>query len=77
VTLTINDSTMTTYAPAADTGSEPDAAAGDWLTPPPADRHPDGSAPRSRYDRFEPDPDGLKAPWDAPPWHAARAEASS
>jgi hypothetical protein len=77
VTLTINDSTMTTYAPAADTGSEPTAAAGDWLTPPPADRHPDGFEPRSRYVRSESDPDDLKAPWDDPPWHAAGAEASS
>jgi hypothetical protein len=76
VTLTINDSTMTTYVPAADTGSEPAAAAGDWLPPAPADRHPDDSVPRSRYDRCEPRPDDLKVVWDDPPWHSAGAETS-
>ena len=83
MTLTINDSTMTTYPPAADTGREPAAAAGDWLTPAPADRHPDGFEPRSRYVRFEPGPDDLKvsgdpkAAWDDPPSHAVGAEARS
>jgi hypothetical protein len=76
VTLTINDTTMTTYTRAAETGREPAAAAGDWLTPPPADRHPDGPGPRSRYDRFEPRPDEPKVAWEDPPWHAAGAEAN-
>ena len=56
MTLTINDSTMTSYTPAADTGQRAAAAAGDWLTPAPADRHPDGFEPRSRYVRAEPRP---------------------
>jgi hypothetical protein len=75
VTLTIKDTTMTTYAPAA--------AAGDWLTPAPEDQHPDGSEPRSAYVRSEPTPRGLgisgdpTAAWDDPPPHAARAGAGS
>ena len=46
LTLTSNGSTMTSYTPAADTGREPATAAGGWLTPAPADRHPDGLEPR-------------------------------
>jgi hypothetical protein len=83
VTLTINDTTMTTRALAADTGSEPAAAAGDWLTPAPEDQHRDGLEPRSVYVRSEPAPHGLgisgdpKATRDDPPPHTARAGAGS
>ena len=77
MTSTINDSTMTSYTPAADTGREPAVAAWGWLTTAPAYVHPDGLEPRSRYVRSESDPDDLKAPWDDPPWHAAGAEASA
>jgi hypothetical protein len=77
VTLTINDSTMTSYTPAADTGREPAAAAGGWLTPAPAYMHPDGLEPWPGYVHVEPRPDDLKAPWDDPPSHAAGAEAGS
>jgi hypothetical protein len=74
--VTINDSTMTTYAPAADTGSDPAASAGDWLTPAPDDQHPDAFEPRSAYVRAEPGPydrevsDDPNATWDDPPSHA-------
>ncbi len=83
MTVTITDTTMTTYTPAADTGSEPAAAARDWLTPAPDDQHPDGSGPRSRYARSRPDrydlgvSDDPTATLDDPPSHAARTGAGS
>jgi hypothetical protein len=79
VILTINDTTMTTDAPAADIDSEPTAAAGGWLTLALEDQDPDAFEPRSAYVRFEPGPDDLgvsgdpKATWHDPPSHAARA----
>ena len=79
--LTITDTTMTIYTPAADTGGEPAAALWDRLTPPPADRRPDGFEPRSGYVRFEPGPGDLevsgdpKAARDDPPSHAAGTKA--
>ena len=83
MTVTINDTTMTTDAPAADTGSEPAAHAGDWLTPTPEDQHPDAFDPRSASVRFEPHLDDLgvsgdpTAARDDPPSNAARAGAGS
>jgi hypothetical protein len=75
--LTIYGTTMTTYAPAADIGSEPTAAPGHWQTPAPEDQHPDGFKPRSGYRRSELGPDDLgisdgpKATSDDRPSHAA------
>ena len=77
MTLTINDSTMTSYTPAVDTGREPAVAAGGWLTPAPAYMHPDGLERCPGYVHFEPHPDDLKAPWDDPLSHALGAEAGS
>jgi hypothetical protein len=81
VTLTINDTTMTTGAQAADTGSEPAAAAGPALAP--EDQHPGGFEPRSASVRSGPAPDDLRisdeptATWNDPPPHAIGREAGS
>jgi hypothetical protein len=61
MTTTINDRTMTTYIPAANTGPEPVAAAGGCLTPSPAGRRPDD----------------LEAPWGDPLSRAVGAEDGS
>ncbi|HEY6315523.1 MAG TPA: hypothetical protein VIY52_32610 [Streptosporangiaceae bacterium] len=83
MTVTINDTTMTTHAPAVDTGSEPAATAGDWSALASEDQHPDGSGPRPTYVRSEPAPYALRvsdepqATWDDPPTHAIGRKAGS
>jgi hypothetical protein len=69
----MNDTTKTTYTQAADTGSESAAAAGERLTPAPADRHPDGFEPGQDDLEVSGDPKAL----DDPPSYPARAGAGS